>query len=76
MSFTFTSLDFIGGFYMAGPVRIRVRIDPPHPRMCRNRRLNEAVLRLRPGKPRLCVTAGVARYLKDPSLLKGPERRA
>jgi hypothetical protein len=34
------------------PVRIRVRIDPPHPLMCRKRRLNGAVLRMRPEKPR------------------------
>jgi hypothetical protein len=31
--------------------RIRVRIDPPHPLLCRKRRLNGAVLRMRPGKP-------------------------
>jgi hypothetical protein len=43
------------------PVRIRVRIDPPHPLVCRNRRLIGAVLRMRPEKPRSCVTAGVAR---------------
>jgi hypothetical protein len=52
------------------PVRIRVRIDPPHPLVCRKRRLNGAVLQMRPEKPRSRVTAG------DPSLLKGPERRA
>jgi hypothetical protein len=43
------------------PVRIRVRIDPPHPLVCRKRRLNGAVLRMRPEKPRLRVEAGVAR---------------
>jgi hypothetical protein len=43
------------------PVRIRVRIDPPHSLVCRKRRLNGAVLRMRPEKPRLRVTAGVAR---------------
>jgi hypothetical protein len=43
------------------PVRIRVRIDPPHPLVCRKRRLNGAVLRMRPEKPRPRVTAGVAR---------------
>ena len=43
------------------PVRIRVRIDPPHPLVCRKRRLNGAVLRMRPEKPRSRVTAGVAR---------------
>jgi hypothetical protein len=43
------------------PVRIRVRIDPPHPLVCRKRRLNGAVLRIRPEKPRHHVTAGVAR---------------
>jgi hypothetical protein len=40
-------------------VRIRVRIaDPPHPLVCRKRRLNGAVLRMRPEKPRHRVTAG------------------
>jgi hypothetical protein len=29
-------------------VRIRVRIDPPHPLVCRKRRLDGAVLRMRP----------------------------
>jgi hypothetical protein len=43
------------------PVRIRVRIDPPHPLVCRKRRLNREVLRMRPEKPRPRVTAGVAR---------------
>jgi hypothetical protein len=42
------------------PVRIRVRIDPPHPLVCRKRRLNGAVLWKRPGKLRSRVTAGVA----------------
>jgi hypothetical protein len=46
---------------MANPVRIRVRIDPPHPLVCRKRRLNGAVLRMRPEKPRPRFTAGVAR---------------
>jgi hypothetical protein len=41
-------------------VRIRVRIDPPHPLVCRKRRLNGAVLRMRPEKSRSRVTAGVA----------------
>jgi hypothetical protein len=43
------------------PVRIRVRIDPSHPLVCRKRRLNGAVLRMRPEKLRPRVTAGVAR---------------
>jgi hypothetical protein len=43
------------------PVRIRVRIGPPHPLVCCKRRLNGAVLRMRPEKPRPRVTAGVAR---------------
>jgi hypothetical protein len=55
------------------PVRIRVRIDPPHPLVCRKRRLNGAVLLMRPEKSRSQVTAGED---KDPSLLKGSERRA
>jgi hypothetical protein len=49
-------------FYLySDPVRIRVRIDPPQPLVCRKRRLNGAVLRMRPEKPRSRVTAGVAR---------------
>jgi hypothetical protein len=32
------------------PVRIRDRIDPPHPLVCRKRRLNGAVLRIRAEK--------------------------
>jgi hypothetical protein len=43
------------------PMRIRVRIDFPHPLVCLKRRLNVAVLRMRPEKPRSRVTAGVAR---------------
>jgi hypothetical protein len=43
------------------PVRIRVRVDPPHTLVCRKRRLNGTVLRMRPEKPRPHVTAGVAR---------------
>jgi hypothetical protein len=43
------------------PVRIRVRIDSPHPFVCCKRRLNGAVLWMRPEKPRPHVTAGVAR---------------
>jgi hypothetical protein len=39
------------------PVRIRVRIGPQHPLVCRKRRLNRAVLRMRPEKPRSRVTA-------------------
>jgi hypothetical protein len=42
-------------------VRIRVRIDSPHPLVYRKRRLNGAVLQMRPEKPRPRVTAGVAR---------------
>jgi hypothetical protein len=43
------------------PVRIRVRIGPPHPHVCRKRRLIGAVLRMRPEKPRPRVIVGVAR---------------
>jgi hypothetical protein len=39
-------------------VRIRVRIGPLHPFVLCKRRLNTAVLRMRPEKPRPCVTAG------------------
>jgi hypothetical protein len=48
-------------FLLVYPMRIRVRIDPPLPLVCRKRRLNGAVLRMRPEKPRSRVTAGVAR---------------
>jgi hypothetical protein len=48
-------------FSSCTPVGIRVRIDPPHPLVCRKRRLNGAVLRMRREKPRSRVTAGVAR---------------
>jgi Tat protein secretion system quality control protein TatD with DNase activity len=51
----------IGTSELLRPVRIRVRIGPPHPHACRKRRLNGAVLRMRPGKPRSRVTVGVAR---------------
>jgi hypothetical protein len=43
------------------PVRIRVRIDPPHPLVCRKWRLNGAVLRMIPEKRRPRATAGVTR---------------
>jgi hypothetical protein len=43
------------------PMSIRVKIDPPHLLVCRKRRLNGAVLRMRPGKPTYRVTAGVTR---------------
>jgi hypothetical protein len=38
-------------------VRIRVRIESPHPLVCRKGRLNGAVLRMRPEKPWPCVIA-------------------
>jgi hypothetical protein len=38
------------------PVRIQVRIDPPHPLVCRKRRLNGVVFRMRPEKMSRCVT--------------------
>jgi hypothetical protein len=43
------------------PARVQVRIDPSHPLMCSKRRLNGAVLQMRPEKPRPRVTAGVPR---------------
>jgi hypothetical protein len=43
------------------PVRIRVKIDPSYSVVCRKRRLNGIVLRMRSEKPRSRVTAGVAR---------------
>jgi hypothetical protein len=64
----------ISGFYIiSGCYRARVRISPPHPLVCRKRRPNGAALRMRPEKPKHCVTAGVA---QNPSLLEGPECRA
>jgi hypothetical protein len=45
---------------------IRVRIDPPHPFVCHTRRLNGAVLQMRPEKPRPRVTAGVAQKKTPP----------
>jgi hypothetical protein len=57
---TLTCLEKDLSSYIEYPVRIRVRIDPPHPHVCRKRRLNGAVLRMRPEKPRSRVTAGVA----------------
>jgi hypothetical protein len=46
---------------VSGPVRIQVRIQSPYPLACRKRRLNGAILRMRPEKTRSRVTAGVAR---------------
>jgi hypothetical protein len=58
-------------------VRIQVRIDPPHPLVYHDvigDRLNRAVLRMKPEKPRPHVTTGVERKISLPA--KGPERRA
>jgi hypothetical protein len=41
-------------------MRIRVRLDLPHPLVCCKRRLNGAVLWMRLHKPRSLVTAGMA----------------
>ena len=54
-------LSFCLCLFIYIPVRIRVRIGPPHPLVCRKRRLNGAVLRMRPEKPRSRATAGVVR---------------
>jgi hypothetical protein len=56
-----------------GRVRIRVRIGPPHPLVCRKKRLNGAVYRMRPENRR--PVPQQVRHDKDPSLLKGHERR-
>jgi hypothetical protein len=48
-------------------VRIRVRMHPPHPVVRRKRRLNGAVLRMRPEKSRPRVTAGVTRWRSLPA---------
>jgi hypothetical protein len=55
------------------PVRIRVRIDPD-PLVCRKRQLNGAILRMRLKNQGPLLQQ--VWYDKDPSLLKGPERRA
>jgi hypothetical protein len=49
-----------------GPVRIRVSIGPTHLLAYRKRRLNRAVLRMRPEKPRSRVTVDVARLRSLP----------
>ena len=48
-------------------MRIKARIGPPHPPVCRKRRLNEAVRPMKPAKLRSRIASGVARYLKMPS---------
>jgi hypothetical protein len=60
--------------YASGPVKMWVTIDPPYHLVCRKRRLNGAVLRMRP-ENRGTVSQQVW-HCKDPALLKGPERRA
>jgi hypothetical protein len=55
------------------PVRIQVRIDPPHPLVCRKRRLNGAD---ETGKTEAPAMSQQVWHDKDPFLLKGPERRA
>jgi hypothetical protein len=57
-----------------GYIWIRITIDSPHPPVRHKRRLNGAVIRMRPGKPRSRITAGVAD--KDHPLLKSPKCRA
>jgi hypothetical protein len=57
------------GKYLLNPVRIRVRIDPPHPLVCPKRQLNGAVLRMKPEKRR--HVSQQVWHDKDPSLLKG-----
>ena len=43
--------------------------------VCRGRRLDGAVLYMRPQKPSSCVISGVARYIKIPSSSKGAAQR-
>jgi hypothetical protein len=52
---------------LLAPVRIWIRIDPPHPLVCHNRPLNGAFIRIRSEKPRPRVPAGVARYRSLPA---------
>jgi hypothetical protein len=56
------------------PIRIWIRIDPPHPLVCCMRRLNGRSFRC-DRKIRGPVSQQV-RHDKDSSLLKDPERRA
>jgi hypothetical protein len=42
-------------------IQVRVHVGPPHPLVCRKRRLNGTVLRMRAKKPRPHVTAVVGR---------------
>jgi hypothetical protein len=60
-------------YYGTLTLRIRVRIDPPHPLVCHKRRLNGAVLRLRPEN--LGPMSQQLWHDKNPSLLKGHEHR-
>jgi hypothetical protein len=51
-----------------GPVRLRVRIGPLHLLACRNRRLNGAVLQMRPiNRDPARVTAAVTRLRSLPA---------
>jgi hypothetical protein len=54
-------------FHHHPPVRIWIRTDPPHPLVCHRRRLNGAVLLMRPEKLRSSVTAGVTREISVPA---------
>jgi hypothetical protein len=59
--------DIQGG---PSPVRARVRIVPQHPLASRKKRLNGAVLRMRPEKPKPMLQQVL--HSKDIALLKGP----
>jgi hypothetical protein len=61
------SLLFEQRFSLRTPVRIRVRKGLPHSLVCRKRRLNGVVLRVRPEKPRPPVKAGIARKRYHPA---------
>jgi hypothetical protein len=54
---------------------IQIRIDPPYPLVCRKKQLNGGGLSDETEKKRGPVSKQVW-HVKDPSLLKGPERRA
>jgi hypothetical protein len=56
-----TIMKMLNFYRLNKPVRIRVKINPTHPLVCRKRRKNGAVLRMRPNKPRPRVAAGVTR---------------
>jgi hypothetical protein len=64
--------------FYSNTVRILVRIDPPHPLVCPKRRLNGAVIRMRPEKLRSSVTVKSKTFKigSDCSFVKSTEFRS